>query len=238
MISLLHAPISARAFHQWAAHRNMMSARHDFDLGAAVHTLLTETFSYGAIQPFRVFAPQSGDWSLYGYVQQDTESLMEQAAITAMPETQAVLPLDAIRIKPMPEAFPSARRLGFDCLVRPVVRGKKGERDLFQHRMETEASAVGTRPVLDRQTVYCKWLEGKLAGAATLEQVTLAGFERTRVLRNGRMSEGPDAILHGTLTIADPVAFTALLKQGIGRHKAYGYGMILLRPPGRSALGR
>ena len=37
--------------------------------------------------------------------------------------------------------------------------------------------------------------------------------------------------MRGTLTITDPVEFGSLLANGIGRHKAYGYGMLLLRPP-------
>jgi CRISPR system Cascade subunit CasE len=53
------------------------------------------------------------------------------------------------------------------------------------------------------------------------------------VQRNGRRIEGPDAVVHGTLTITDPVAFAGLLARGVGRHRSYGYGMLLLRPPQR-----
>ena len=42
---------------------------------------------------------------------------------------------------------------------------------------------------------------------------------------------GPDATLNGTLRINDPNEFRTKLRTGIGRHKAYGYGMLLLRPP-------
>ena len=44
--------------------------------------------------------------------------------------------------------------------------------------------------------------------------------------------EGPDATVHGTMTVTDPTAFARLLAHGVGRHRAYGYGMLLLRPPG------
>ena len=40
-------------------------------------------------------------------------------------------------------------------------------------------------------------------------------------------------MVHGALTVTDPDAFAALLARGVGRHRAYGYGMILLRPPNR-----
>ena len=38
----------------------------------------------------------------------------------------------------------------------------------------------------------------------------------------------------GTLTVTDPQAFAALLSGGVGRHAAFGFGMLLLSPPGRA----
>ena len=40
------------------------------------------------------------------------------------------------------------------------------------------------------------------------------------------------------MTIRDPLAFGRLIRNGIGRHKAYGYGMLLLRPPDRTLRPR
>ena len=36
--------------------------------------------------------------------------------------------------------------------------------------------------------------------------------------------------MQGILTVTDSAAFAALLARGVGRHRAYGYGMLLLRP--------
>ena len=36
--------------------------------------------------------------------------------------------------------------------------------------------------------------------------------------------------MQGVLTITDGGAFASLLARGVGRHRAYGYGMMLLRP--------
>ena len=36
--------------------------------------------------------------------------------------------------------------------------------------------------------------------------------------------------MRGIMTITDPDAFSGTLSQGIGRHRSYGYGMLLLRP--------
>ena len=94
-----------------------------------------------------------------------------------------------------------------------------------------------------REEVYFTWLAERLDGAATLdvERTRMAGFSRRAVQRTlvpgslgdaATMSEGPDATFHGELTIVDGEAFARLLSSGVGRHTAYGYGMMLLRPPG------
>ena len=36
--------------------------------------------------------------------------------------------------------------------------------------------------------------------------------------------------MRGVLTITDSEAFASTLAQGIGRHRSYGFGMLLLRP--------
>ena len=41
--------------------------------------------------------------------------------------------------------------------------------------------------------------------------------------------------MQGNLTITEPEKFACLLARGVGRHRAYGYGMLLLRPLRRPA---
>jgi CRISPR system Cascade subunit CasE len=48
-----------------------------------------------------------------------------------------------------------------------------------------------------------------------------------------RVKGRPDVTFTGTLTVTDPTAFSALLARGVGRHRAFGFGMLLLRPPTR-----
>ncbi len=42
--------------------------------------------------------------------------------------------------------------------------------------------------------------------------------------------QGPDAVFTGLLQVRDSAAFAALLARGIGRHRAFGFGMLLLKP--------
>jgi CRISPR system Cascade subunit CasE len=86
-----------------------------------------------------------------------------------------------------------------------------------------------------REAVYLDWLAKRLLPVAELERETtrLHKFQRQIVVRGGKRIEGPDATILGTLSVQDPQGFADLLTHGIGRHRAYGYGMLLLRPPQR-----
>jgi CRISPR system Cascade subunit CasE len=101
-------------------------------------------------------------------------------------------------------------------------------------------------PTLPREPVYVDWLTRQLDAAAQATDVELRQFRRARSRRarhaspggNGDAAplgrsqvEGPDALMAGTLTIRDPAAFVAVLSRGVGRHVAFGYGMLLLSPP-------
>ena len=173
--------------------------------------------------------------------------------------------LDRMQVRDLPTTWPVDRRLGFDIRIRPVVRirgslpnprdaakpyGAGAELDAYfveaQRRFpEERPRIVDGRAVpsgMDgaartREAVYRDWLAERLAPAAGLvaETVTLHRFARTRVARQDHAPEGPDATLLGELVVREPGAFHKLLADGIGRHKSYGFGMLLLRPARRRA---
>ena len=39
-----------------------------------------------------------------------------------------------------------------------------------------------------------------------------------------------EAVFEGTLEVRDAALFQGLLARGVGRHRAFGFGMLLLRP--------
>jgi len=49
-------------------------------------------------------------------------------------------------------------------------------------------------------------------------------------VRQSRLVGGPDVVLAGQLRVTDPQAFAQLLAKGVGRHRAFGFGLLLLRP--------
>ena len=222
-----------------------------------MHHLVDEALGPGRLRPFRLLvSPRRTGGNLYAYSLVDAETLRAAAAIHALPDHLSVLSPDRLESKPMPDDWRTGQRLGFDLRVRPIRRlrhsletssgafGKGKEIDAFllealrQHQDAHEGMARENRT---RQSVYLDWLAERLAPAATLDLKAsrLAHFRRVRVARGDCGGpEGPDATIHGTLTVTDPVAFAALLARGVGRHRAYGYGMMLLRPPSRPAPER
>lgn len=142
--------------------------------------------------------------------------------------------------------FEAGQRLGFRTRVCPVARTRKTDdgsatldrRGRAKHR-ELDAFIHATLAVppetrLHREDVYERWLQRHMQkdGACTLERVSLAAFalETMRRRGNARLVR-PNVVLDGTLSIADPNEFHRLLARGIGRHRAFGFGMLLLRPP-------
>lgn len=244
---LFHVPMDMRRFNRWAAQRDLVR-NGSFDPGCLLHVLLSGMFGKGVLQPFRLlWSERRRNAALYGYADRDLAGLRRTAEETATPDCIHVIDPRNMRSKRMPAEFERGRRLGFDVRVRPVRRllralpdgdrnkaAPKGtELDAFQLEMirgsRPEASGPGSAT---RESIYTKWLAERLDGAAALEECRLAGFRRTRaVRRKGKGPEGPDAVLHGTLAVFDPERFGEILRNGIGRHRAYGYGMLLLRPP-------
>lgn len=244
-LQMIRAEIDVRSFQSWAGSRRMMN-RNVFDEGYAMHCLLTESFGELAPKPFRLIAPKQRSGSargvLYGYGLAGADALGEAATLYADPLQCAALQVDGLKSKPMPTAWRSGQRLGFELLIRPTIRRSRRaashagtEWDAFQWEAIRHPKGEMKR---SREEVYQDWLRQQLRrrGGARLEEASLKSFRRTRVIRRrgSHHIEGPDAVMSGLLTVTDAGAFARLLAGGVGRHRAYGYGMLLLRPAGRS----
>lgn len=242
-LNLIRLALRRSALAQWAGDRGWTRSRGgDFDEGRALHHLLGESFGKGALQPFRLMVPRGRDaGQLYAYSRHGAEALRDMAAAIMLPEMQGVIDLASLQAKPMPE-FHAGQRLGIDVLARPVRRLRKplggygagAEIDAWLlSRLRAHPEANPDPGQHDRGPAYLDWLAERLAPAAELDRnaSTISAMQRRRVARGGASVEGPDVTFHGTITLSDPQAFTALLAHGLGRHAAYGYGMILLRAP-------
>lgn len=240
-LQMIRGGLDTRSFQRWAGASQMMG-RYAFDEGYAMHCFLAGVFGELAPKPFRLFFPRGKQNRLgvfYGYGRVDAAALREASVQFADPLQARALPSASLDSKPMPAAWKVGTRLGFEVLTRPTVRRARGakepgaEVDAFQ--WEAERYAAGAMP-RGREEVYVDWLSQQFQrhGGAELETAKLVSFQRSRSVRalRRRPFEGPSALLRGTLTVSESGDFAGLLGRGIGRHRAYGYGMLMLRPVG------
>lgn len=222
------------------------------DLGYAWHAVLSASFGAHAPKQF-VYLPageHGGGPSgrLLAYSSAPLDDLLVAASMFADPQFSAPLRLADARGKVMPTRFAHGTRVGLQVRVRPVSRsterrgddrqGPRGERDIFLRAVD---EGDGTARV-SRGECYSAWLRDKLhAGGADVARIRLTASRFTRLRTRdrsqgtavGRVVEGPDAWFKGEIFVSDCERFAELIARGVGRHRAFGFGMLLLAPPGR-----
>jgi CRISPR system Cascade subunit CasE len=226
------------------------------DRGYALHAALRATLGESAPQPFALLE-RPGSVQLIGYRLTAPEALAEAIALatTADPLAAQALGLDRnaeIVVKPLPLDWQVGRRLSFEVRVAPVVRSRDSavhggqgttypEIDAAFHPLFAEAGD-GHR---DRGAAHGRWLARELArdGAATLLAQREVAFRLAPMARRSQRAEGqaqrgshfgllPDLTVRGQLRIDDGPAFGRLLARGLGRHRSFGFGCLLLAPAG------
>ena len=211
------------------------------DLGYAIHQMLTAVFGGATPQPFQLL-DQHG-FQILGYSVHDEAALLDYAAlqkaqISNWENISTALNLSAMEVRTMPSSWKSGRQYRFSVRTRPVMRinhakqrGLAKECDVFLRKIEAKVGNDNNE-WLDRETVYLSWFRSQIAeDTARLAVLTVSAMKRTPVYRKGApFIDGPDVTFTGVLEVADPIAFASLLARGIGRHRAFGFGMLLLAP--------
>jgi CRISPR system Cascade subunit CasE len=219
----------------WAQRKGLISDRGRGDLGYAFHAALRAAFADTAPQPFS-FRPGQG---LLAYTTQ--AEAMRSAVAMVTPDVADMLGLDAtpqspgLLIRPFPTIWKVGQLLSFEVRVRPVVRKEDKEVDAFLSAAERMPDAV-----LSRESVYSDWLKRQFEDVADLNEMRMIEFSLSTVVRRAapqaegarpkRPVQGPDAVFTGALQVRDSAAFAGLVARGIGRHRAFGFGMLLLKP--------
>lgn len=242
---MIDLPLDSAALTRFAWRQGHAAGRNpsDDDFGYAVHAWLAAALGGQTPRPFRLMETPAG-LRLLGYAAADAASLAQHARDFALPDALAVCDWAAAASKEMPTTWTVGRRLGFDVRACPVIRGEH-ERDAYLLEVD-QAKASGREPA-SRAQVYAHWLQCQLERAGAAQAVSgttnLIGFRRVRTLRQCRAGrdrrlrevERPDALLSGELLVSNPGAFATLLARGVGRHRAFGFGMLLLRPPAKGS---
>jgi CRISPR system Cascade subunit CasE len=218
---------------RFLGNQGLLGRGEQFDLGYGVHAWLKAAFGESTPNPFRIFVGRDYSLRVLGYSMADAAVLKEHLITFAEPSAHQVCGPEAIISRPMPSCWTPGRRLGFEVLCCPVIRRGRTEKDAFL------ASADRQPKTLNRASVYSVWFRERLSEAAEVVEWRLAGFRLQHQLRRtqpqqskrqNRWTLRPHALLAGTLVVQDGAVFQRLLTKGIGRHRAFGYGMVLLRP--------
>jgi len=253
-VHLIRVGIDAQKLYAFA-HRSRAAGGRDFDEGYGVHAVFAALFDHNAPadarvapKPFCVSAADTRHLGVLAYAELDHDALMERAKTFADPRVYGVCDLVGMASKPMPTTFEPGTRLGFSVRVCPVRRvAKRGHQR--QDRAEVDAFLAKSWEVddeqvqLDREEVYRSWLADELGkeGAARLVDARMARFQLGSMhrqtqgdARRPKRVGHPDATFEGLLEVQSGEAFVRRLARGIGRHRSFGFGMLLLRPPPRS----
>ncbi|MBU0553055.1 type I-E CRISPR-associated protein Cas6/Cse3/CasE [Myxococcota bacterium] len=215
-----------------------VNAGRDEDGGYILHRGMAGLFIGGVPAPLW-YRERRGLVEVLAYAQEDAAALGERAALTLNPALWHSLMPGSLLSKPMPR-FREGQHLGFEVRACPVKRTRPAgeaarERDAFL--VACEGGEGGEAP--PREQVYLGWLSEQLEGmGARLIESQLVGFQLQRVFRqqrqDGHRSRGrltrPDALFRGRLMVEEPVQFEAFLSRGVGRHRAFGFGMLRLSP--------
>jgi CRISPR system Cascade subunit CasE len=162
--------------------------------------------------------------------------------------------------KPLPQQWKHGARYRYRVRVCPIRRGhddkgKVQERDVFL--TSPQPAPEETAGTLERRAkAYSSWLREQIesnnaaqawSGSARLESCNLESFRLARLARQNAERKlvsvpdsrrathsnacgRPDVVLSGVLSVTESSGFGRLLARGIGRHRAFGFGMLLLKP--------
>jgi CRISPR system Cascade subunit CasE len=236
------------ALARWATATNQRALRDD--MGYALHAALQATLGRLAPKPFAVVR-RPIEVQLVGYSTATPEDLRRALGLAASAEPTAASALGivnpaALDVRPMPDDWRSGETLSFETRIAPVVRSRSmpgggyPEIDAAFH-----PDYCGDSPGA-REQAHARWLSRELArgGAATLMEQRVLAFSLAQIARRGRSVEQdgakrrtrygllPDLTVRGQLRVEDGAAFDALLRRGLGRHRSFGFGCLLLAPAG------
>ncbi len=228
-LHLVRIPIEAARLMQFAFAQGI--TQEDETFGYPLHAWMTALWGELAPKPFRYYGRRN---ELLAYSSQDAEALVAHARAFALPQAWAALHAEGLASKPMPETWRTGQRLRLEALVCPVSRKDGNEKDVFLRALDqTDKDSAPSRA-----EAYRQWFSRQLGNAVQVQTIELLGMSaRVKMLRRARNAinrlrtiERPQALFSAEVTIADSAAFAALLVRGIGRHRAFGFGMVLLSP--------
>ena len=223
-LHLMQAHIHLPSLNAWMGERGLE------DTGHALHCLLTETLGAVAPSHFRLMTRRhSDDATLYGYCRHDSEEIRRQHQAFASPAQDQAIPATAIQTKVMPTEWPDATDIAFELRCRPLRQHHTKELDAYSWLKEKQPDSD-----VSRVDAYVDWLEEQFEkrGTAVMKRASIEQYQQSRTWTSPNHATPflPETVMRGVITITDGKNFTQTLATGLGRHRAYGFGMLLIKP--------
>lgn len=178
-------------------------------------------------------------WSLFqGQAKGDRPFLYKQEGEGAYLIVSTVPPTDdtalwTLETKPYAPALSAGEALAYSLRVNPArtyrtPEGAMRRTDVVMHAKARIAKAK--RAGFDIEEPLRDWLTPRLADrGAALDAMAVTRWEAPQVFKGDAQYRRGQADLRGVLTVTDPEAFTACLFAGLGKARAYGCGLMLVR---------
>jgi CRISPR system Cascade subunit CasE len=237
--------LDSMRFFDFAKRRGLLN--QSCDEGYAIHSLMYELWGEKAPKPFFISGRQSKHITIIGYSTYSKNQYIEHAKAFADPSCYEIIDWQHFSDKQMPSMWATGSTFGFHIKVCPVKRANKSnqyhtnanaERDAYlaylEERKRLDSSVT---PSMTRFEVYKDWLKKQLEkeNSISVEKINLDSFQLVNLQRRNQkrkisISKRPDVTLRGEIKVLDSDLFNRLLERGIGRHRSFGFGMLLLHP--------
>ena len=205
----------------WA--KSVSIPRHD--VGYLAHAFMRRFFEDAAPQPF-LAVKEEGCLIVEGVLSENVEPEVFEGSHDVMD--------CGVKDVTLPQSGDVA---AFRVRLCPVMRngssGKEIETDAFLVMLRRAEAAGQTPP--KRMQVYREWVAGRFADCMDLGNVYIKSYESVRPCRRGAPGHVGAAAAIGWRPVIDAFVkgkvidaerFSCLLRKGIGRHKAFGFGYI------------
>lgn len=220
------------------------------DAGYRMHVGLTSVFGDAAPKPFWIRDTDGQHADVLGYADQDKKGLQGAAQMHASSLAYEMCEWNRLHCKPMPGAdVLEDQALSFKLRACPIVRkGSAGQGINLDgetvkwragERMDAFLSqALSSGDDITRSEAYASWLRRQFDvrdGGAEIQSVSLEAFNLKEVTRRAqgttmKQQTKPMVLLSGRLQVREPEDFLSILSSGLGQHKSFGCGMMLIRP--------
>lgn len=238
-MNLVRMEIDVPALFRFAKGHKLLQSRNDDD-GYLLHAWLAAAFGPLAPKPFWFDERHA---TLWGYTQAGADQMLDHLQSFADPRTYAAMKPDTLHSKPLPQCWRPGLRVLLQTRLCPVTRHGGEEKDAFLWALDAWDAAQALHREAEkptRESVYCQWFVRQVdPQAAQLEAVRLVGLRaRVAMVRPDRSAdssrlrviERPEASVEAVATVQNGDAFAQMLERGIGRHRAFGFGMVRVLP--------